>query len=90
MSERLFTFTESELERLIKRSVTAALREHQTLNALGKVLVEADHVTKTRDLSPKTISQNKKITKYNERGHRKLLMTLEDVEVIQNRKRGDK
>lgn len=88
--DRLLQISESELTRIIQRAVSAALREHQTLNALGNVLIEADHVTKTRDLSPKTISQNKKIVKYNQTGKRKLLMKLEDIEVIQNRKRGDK
>lgn len=88
--DRQLLITESELSRIIHRSVTAALREHQALNALGGLLVEANHVTKKKELSPKTISQNNTVTKYNEHGKRKLLMKLEDVEVIQNRKRGDK
>jgi hypothetical protein len=89
-SEQQYSITQSELERIIARAVAVALREHQGLNALGGLLVEASHVTKAKDLSPKTISQNKKVTKYNAKGHRKLLMKLEDVDVIQNRKRGDK
>lgn len=85
--DRLYQFTQQELERLLSRAVASALRENAALNALGDVLIEADHVTKAKDLSPKTISQNKTVEKYNQVGKRKLLMKLEDVNVLKNRRR---
>lgn len=54
---------------------------------LSPVLIEADHLTKTKGLNENTISRNENIEKFNEFGKRKLLIKLESVPVIKNRKR---
>lgn len=84
--ERLYTFTEQELSRLIQRSVAAALRENAALNALGDVLVEGSAVTRNKKLNKNTLSQSK-IDKFNQGGSNRILMKLEDVTVLKSRRR---
>ena len=57
-----------------------------SLSALDEVLVEAEYLSKVKGLNPKTISQNKNLEKFNEIGGRKLLMKLESVVVVRQRK----
>lgn len=54
---------------------------------LKPVLIEADYLTKTNGLNENTISRNNKVDKFNMVGKRRLLMTLESVPVVKNRKR---
>lgn len=85
--ERLLQISESELERIIQRAVHAALREHVALNALADVLVEGSAITKNKKLNKNTLSQNKSIDKFNASGSNRILMKLEDVTVLKNRRR---
>lgn len=52
----------------------------------GDLLIEAEFVTKAKGLSPKTISQNKKLEKFQGIGQRKLLIELKSVAVVKQRK----
>jgi hypothetical protein len=78
--------TEERLERIERMLADLA----PTVHALGDVLVEAEHVTKKKDLHRNTVANNRHVTKYQEPGKRKLLMSVRDVPVLQNRKRKSK
>lgn len=57
------------------------------LQALGELLIEADFVTKTKGLNPKTISKNSNLEKYQGLGQRKLLMSLSTVNVVKQKRK---
>ena len=54
---------------------------------LNDLLIAAAYVTKAKWLNKNTISQNDKLAKFEELGKRRVLMTLESISVIKNRKR---
>ena len=51
------------------------------------LLVEAAFVSRAKGLNRKTISQNKKLEKFQEIGKRMILLKLESVVMVKNRKR---
>jgi hypothetical protein len=57
------------------------------IDALGELVVEADYVSKAKRLNKNTISQNKKLEKFNGLGERKVLLKLSSIPVIKQRKR---
>ncbi|HEY0658218.1 MAG TPA: hypothetical protein VGD05_07075 [Pyrinomonadaceae bacterium] len=65
-------------------------QNNRILAILGNIFIEADYLTKTKGLNENTISRNNRIEKFNEIGKRKLLIKLESVTVIKNRKRSQK
>lgn len=82
--------TEERIKRLEEKLDRMAADQQKLLAMIGSVLVEADHLTKAKGLNKNTISQNDKLEKYNQIGKRKLLLKLESVPVIRNRKRSQK
>lgn len=72
--------------KILEQKLDLILERLPTFDALGELLVEADYVTKARGLSPKTIAKNG-VDKYQDRGHRKLLIKLQDVDAVLKRKR---
>jgi hypothetical protein len=81
------TLTSEDFDR-IEAKLDTLLEYSPALQALGEMLVEADYLAQVKGLNKKTISQNKKLEKFNEIGGRKLLVKIESVPVIQNRKKG--
>lgn len=77
--------TEEQAERL-EQKLDTIIDALPALEALGELLVEADLVTKTKGLNPKTISKNNNLEKYQAVGKRKLLLKLSTVPVIRQRK----
>lgn len=77
--------TEEQAERL-EQKLDTIIEALPALEALGELLVEADFVTKTKGLNPKTISKNKNLEKFQAIGKRKLLLKLSTVPVIRQRK----
>jgi hypothetical protein len=57
------------------------------LAVFNELVVQADYVTKAKQLNKNTISKNDKLEKYNAFGKRKVLMSLESVAVVKNRKK---
>lgn len=74
----------------LRDAIRTELANHPGLQALNELLVEAADVSRRKGLSRNTAANNKHIDKYQEPGRRKLLMRLEDVSVLKNRKRGEK
>jgi len=75
-----------ELEELANK-IDRLLRLAPALETLNTLLIEADYVTKAKRLNKKTISENDKLEKYKQLGgHRKILLTIESVPVIRDRK----
>lgn len=62
------------------------LEQQKLLFPLNEVLVKATDVTKYKGLSRNTIGMNRHVEKYNEFGKKKLLISLESVSVVKNRK----
>ncbi len=72
-----------QLEEKMDRIIAAL----PAIEAFASLLVEADAVTKRRGLNPKTISANNRIEKFQEPGRRKLLIRVDEINVIKQRKR---
>lgn len=74
----------------IEQKLDELLELAPALSALNSLLIEADYVTKAKGLNKNTISQNDGLEKFNGIGSRKVLVKLESVAVLKQRKRTKK
>lgn len=71
----------------IERKLDELLELAPVLETLGRLLVRSHTAGKALGLNKTTLTQNKKVTKFEEVGHRRVYVEVGEINVVKKRKR---
>ena len=74
----------------IEQKLDELLELAPAIRAIGKLLIRSNEAAKRMDLNKDTLSQNKKVSRYEEVGIRRTYIELGELDVVKKRKRKGK